>query len=282
MALSASLLTGIDRLDPFPVSARKLTEAVRDERTSVSAIAEIVELDQAIAASVLRMARSAGHAGSMPVRSIHEAVLRLGTTNVLNCALGDFMRRMRVPAPMYNLTETDLWVHAGAASLAVRAIGAERPGLMLPPMAETAALLHDIGKLILVRYLRADMATIVACCDARGLTFVEAERELFGCDHAEVGGMMARRWGLSDDIVQAIERHHDVPVTDSTPVLDAVIVGNTIAKMIGAGLGAEELNLKFDPACQARLGLNFLAFSRVVAQSSMWLKDLRRTNGLVA
>ena len=90
---------------------------------SLARSAELVEFDQAIAATVLRMARSWTYAGSRPPDTVRDAVLRLGTVPLLNMVLGDYLTHIKASAPLYDVSEDDLWAHAAAAQLAVRAIG---------------------------------------------------------------------------------------------------------------------------------------------------------------
>ena len=105
--------------------------------------------------------------------------------------------------------------------------------------------------------MKADVKQILALRDERGIAFVEAERELFGCDHAEVGGAVARHWGFPDDITDAIEHHHQVPVEKPNPTVDAVIIANLAAKAVGTGLGAEGMDLRLDEQVNRRLKLDF-------------------------
>ena len=65
------------------------------------------------------------------------------------------------------LTEDDLWRHSTAASLAVRAIGRECPKAGLTESAAIAGLVHDVGKLIMVRYMKADFSAILELRDRR-------------------------------------------------------------------------------------------------------------------
>ena len=168
----------------MPVTAQRLLALMNGEDVSLARIAELVEFDQAIAAAVLRMARSRAYAGSRPPETVRDAVLRLGTVPLLNMVLGDYLTRIKTSAPLYDLSEDDLWAHAAAAQLAVRAITQECPGAQLPAVTSTAALLHDIGKLVMSRCLNASVETIVSHARQAGITFVEAERQLFGVDHA--------------------------------------------------------------------------------------------------
>ena len=259
----------------MPVTAQRLLALMNGEEVSLAKIAELVEFDQAIAAAVLRMARSWAYAGSRPPETVRDAVLRLGTVPLLNMLLGDYLTRIRTSAPLYDLSEDDLWAHAAAAQLAVRAINQECPGAQLPAVASTAALVHDIGKLVMSRCLNASVETITSHARQAGITFVEAEQELFGVNHAAVGAIVAVEWHFPEIVTDAIARHHARDLGNSTPVLDAVVIANVVAKNIGAGLGAEGFNLTVDSECVRRLGLDFTKFARICLQTDTWLRDLR-------
>jgi putative nucleotidyltransferase with HDIG domain len=275
--LPSALVRGIRELEPMPVTAQRLLALMNGEDVSLARIAELVEFDQAIAAAVLRMARSWMYAGSRPPETVRDAVLRLGTVPLLNMVLGDYLTRIRTAAPLYDLSEDDLWAHAAAAQLAVRAITQECPETRLPAVASTAALLHDIGKLVMSRCLNASVETIVSHAKQAGITFVDAEQQLFGVNHAAVGAAIAVEWQFPDEVTDAIARHHDRQLGHSTPVLDAVVIANLVAKNIGMGLGAEGFNLTVDSGCVRRLGLDFTRFARICLQTDIWLRDLRDT-----
>ena len=229
-----------------------------------------------MAANVVRVANSAAYAGRYLAERVRDAVVRLGTANLLTIVLGDYLRALRVTAPLYDLTEDDLYLHSAAASLMIKAMASEtnRP---LPAPASIAALLHDIGKLIMVRYLKADVSALQSLCREKKITFVDAEREVFGCDHAEVGGAVARNWGFPNEIILAIEQHHRVVPGGSGIVLDAVMLANYAAKSIGVGLGAEAFNIPMDyEGSRQRLGMSLEAFERACAQAAMWLMDQKK------
>jgi putative nucleotidyltransferase with HDIG domain len=275
-------LKQIDRLEPLPVTAQALLAAVTDGDVSFSRIADLIELDQPIAASVLRLSNTTEYAtrATYEISTVREAVLRIGTAALLDLVLGDYLKRVRVSAPLYRLNEDELWLHGAAAQLAVRAMQQERPNANIPPAAVTAALVHDIGKLVMVRHLRVNVDVVLQRCAEKKLTFIEAERELFGTDHAIVGAAVGRKWHFPDSITDAIERHHDAVLEHPTPVIDAVITANLVAKTIGVGLGGEGLNLRIDMSCPRRLGLDFESFSRVCILTTTWLDEIRRTHGM--
>ena len=227
--LPSTLVRGIEQLEPMPVTAQRLVALMQGEEVSLARIAELVEFDQAIAASVLRSARSWAHAGARPPETVREAVVRLGTVPLLNLVLGEYLTRLRTAAPLYDLSEDDLWDHAAAAQLAVRALMQECPSANLPLVSTTAALLHDIGKLVMSRCLNASVATIVRHAKEHQGTFVDAEQQLFGVNHAAVGAAIAVEWHFPDLVTDAIARHHDAHLGVSTPVLDAVVIANMVA-----------------------------------------------------
>jgi len=273
--LPSTLVRGIEQLEPMPVTAQRLVALMQGEEVSLAKIAELVEFDQAIAASVLRLARSWAHGGARPPETVRDAVVRVGTVPLLNLVLGEYLNRLRTAAPLYDLSEDDLWAHAAAAQFAVRALMQECPAAKLPPVATTAALLHDIGKLVMSRCLNASVETIVHHAKDHGMTFVEAEQALFGVNHAAVGAAIAVEWDFPELVTDAIARHHDSHLGASTPVLDAVVIANMVAKNIGVGLGAEGFNLSVDSECVRRMGLDFTRFARVCLQTDTWLRELR-------
>jgi putative nucleotidyltransferase with HDIG domain len=270
------ILNGIQHLDPLPVTARKLATMLRDESASVQEIANVVQYDVAVTANILRMANSAAYAGRYPIERIRDAVVRLGTENLLTIVLGEYLKVFKVAAPLYDLTEDDLYLHSAAAALMIRAMVPEIR-YKLPGSTSIAALLHDIGKLIMVRYMKADVSALQNLCTEKKIAFVQAERELLGCDHAEVGAAMARQWGFPQEIISTIEQHHQVVPGGSGPILDAVMLANYAAKSIGIGLGAEGFNLPMDFAgSRERLGMTIEGFERACAQAAIWIAEQRK------
>jgi putative nucleotidyltransferase with HDIG domain len=271
------ILDGIQQLDPLPTTARRLSAMVGNEKANIQEIAQIVEYDAAVAANVVRVANSAAFAGRYPVEKIREAVVRLGTANLLNIAMEGYLKIFRTAAPLYDLTEDDLYLHSAAAAIMIKSMTSILH-CAIPPAASIAALLHDIGKLIMVRYMKADLSALLSLCNEKGIAFVEAEREVLGCDHAEVGGAMARKWGFPEEIITAIEQHHQVLPNGSGRILDAVMLANYAAKSIGIGLGAEGLNMPMDfsGSCK-RLGISIGGFELACAQGAIWLAEQRKS-----
>jgi len=270
------ILDGIQHLDPLPITARKLAVMLNNEDTSVQEIAKVVEYDAAVAANVLHMANSVAYAGRYPIERIRDAVVRLGTANILTIVVGQYLKVFPVAVPLYDLTEDDFYLHSAAASLMIKAMIPEIR-CTLPPSASIAALLHDIGKLIMVRYMKVDVSVMSALCREKQIEFVQAEQELLGCDHAEVGAAVAKNWGFPEEIILAIEQHHQVVPGGRGPLLDAVMLANYAAKSIGIGLGAEGFNMSMDfTGSRERLGISIEGFERACAQAALWIGEQKK------
>ena len=274
MPVPDNLIASIDELEPLPVTIQNLISAVQKDHVEFQEVADIVERDEALISNVLRAVNSTSNAGREPITNTRTAVIRLGTSFMLEMALSRFLQGQTLAPDIYDLDETDLWRHGMATRQAVCRIIALRPDAGIHPLAPTAAIVHDVGKLIMVRYMKAEIAEILACCEEKGITFVEAEREIFGCDHAEVGAEIGRAWGFPDLLVEVIEQHHSDPVENPSPLLDAVMVANHVSKTIGVGLGAQGMNVNLDPASLERLGLGYEDYCRITAETAVEMQRL--------
>lgn len=280
MPLPRELVASLERLDPLPITVQTLAAKLNDEMVSPREVARIVEYDQAMVAMLLKAANSAALGGRVRIERVSDVVMRLGIERILTLAMGAHFRRITVPLPLYDLDEDDFWYHGAVASLAAQALREFHPDAGIPSTAPIAALLHDIGKLVLVRHANVDAARVASLVEEREIGFVEAERELLGFDHCEVGAAMAERWGLPEEIRDAIGFHHTIPAPVPSPLLYAVMVANMVAKTLGAGLGAECVSVRNDPRLLQRMGLVFDDFSRLCSDVLTRAEDLRALYGL--
>lgn len=273
-------MRGITHLDPLPATARRLIAMLRrDEEESFGRLAGVIERDQALVASLLRLANSAGYAAS-PTQDVREAMVRVGTLRLLDLVLQGQLRRLITAAPAYGLGEHDLWLHSVASQFAVRAIREERPELNIPWVADIGALLHDIGKLLVARYLKVDASELIGLARELGATYTEAERRTFGFDHTLIGASIAEHWHFPTEVAFAIRHHHDSGVVVASPGFDAVVVANIVAKTVGTGLGAEGLNFSVDASSHRRLGITFAVFGRICLTTQESLTDFGAASGL--
>jgi putative nucleotidyltransferase with HDIG domain len=147
--------------------------------------------------------------------------------------------------------------------------------VMVPPEAVTAALLHDVGKLVLARYLTPDLLTGIAEARADGeRSEMQAEIDVLGVHHGELGGVIARHWNLPDRVATAITYHH-APDKVADVVCDAVHLANIAARMIDVPPGAATDTPPPSAGSLQRLGLSEPAVERICRHVSRRLDEVK-------
>jgi HD-like signal output (HDOD) protein len=219
-------------LDPIPMSGSKLANLVADPESSLDSITQVVSLDQALTARTLRAANSAASAAKSQITTVKDAVVRLGRSTILTLGFGTKVRQqLQQPLPEFGLAENVLWRHSVAAALVVESLGVLGK-VPIPPECYAAALLHDIGKLVLARFLDPELQEYLRRAQEEGrCNPLEAEMEILEVNHAELGGMVVRHWGLPNSLALGIQYHHN-PTDDLPLACHVVCVANQIAKII--------------------------------------------------
>jgi HD-like signal output (HDOD) protein len=223
------LAQAASQLDPLPTSTTRLASLVCAGTPELGQVVEIVQFDEALTASLLRSANSSWSASRSEITTVRDAVIRLGASPVLALTLGmNVRRRLGDALPQYGLSEGELWRHSVCASLAAELL-TSRSRHRPPPETATAALLHDVGKLVMARYLDASLLASLQEHRANGASDLDAEAAVLGIDHAELGGLIARSWGLPDSLVRGI-REHGRPSADGDVLVHAVYLADVLAK----------------------------------------------------
>jgi HD-like signal output (HDOD) protein len=233
------LLHAMSHLGALPLSLSRLAAVTGAPEFDFSEVVDVVGHDMVLTAGVLRAANSAASASKSRIENVHAAVVRLGAARTLAAAmLAVVGGRFQDAHQAYHLDRGELWRHSCAASTAADLIR-NLASVPLPASLGTTALLHDIGKLVLDAVL-TDRSETFDLGDGRGAELCEAERNVFGIDHAEAGATVAAFWELPPAIVEGIRRHHD-PRND--PVAVAVSLADTIAHAVVDGRIDDELHV---------------------------------------
>lgn len=220
-------------LPVFSDVALKVQKASREERYDISEIEKAIESDPVLVAEVLRASNSAFFGGLTQVSSIRAAVLRLGLQRVTNLVfLASEKSRYSAKHPDIAALMRDLWHHASACALAAEWIARK---VRFPQHGETVfigALVHDIGKLFLLRVLD-DMSREPEYASVVSMDLV---RELLDSAHTEVGYRLLTSWHLPE-VYQTIVRDHHVENPDPGNVpLQIVRLANHACNKVGIGL----------------------------------------------
>jgi len=227
------MISSAPELEALPVVAQRLMILVRDDRTTMDTIANLLGTDQALAAAVLRYANSARAMPNRRIGSLREAVIRIGqralSDVLVRACAGPLLDR---GLPPYALPRRVAWRHAATASVASTALakllqtaGGEGAGV--------AGLLHDVGKMVLTSVVPEAAAEAVSIARSRHLPVWQAEQLVLGFHHGQVGGALLRSWGLPETVVDAVAFHHQHELT-SNPLATVVFLADAAAHAVGA------------------------------------------------
>lgn len=217
------MLAKVRDLPPVSSAALQLVSLLDRTDAANEDIVRVLRQDAVLTAKLLRLCNSSAMALKEKVTSVDQAVFLLGHAQIFQMVMAlAFRGPLTVVLRSHAAESNALWHHsllaATAAELAVSG------GLELGVDSSTAftvGLLHDIGKLVTTQFATEETSNATRALVARGLTAVQAEREIWGTDHAEVGTGLMYLWHLPEEIVDAVGRHHQ-PILVPQPRLSAL------------------------------------------------------------
>ena len=267
------IASAIKSFPGMPGTAVKLLGLIDDSAMRVSQIEAILRRDPGLTANVLRMANSAYFGIPSKVGSIRQAVILLGLKRLIQMVIAACVSAiMDKSVPGYDLPPGELWRHSIAASVAAEGL----VKVLKVDAAEeifTAALLHDVGKLVLGDFVKDEFKQIETAV-SQGISFEMAEKIVLGTNHADVGARILTKWLLPPEIVNAVQFHHAPEASERvSSMLDIVHAANFISMMIGIGIGADGLQHEPSAEVTERLGLEPVHLEKVASQTMQWVKE---------
>jgi len=238
--MKQKILAGIDEIPPMPQVVLQAQKLLANPDSSAKELASLLETDPSIAAKVLKMANSAFYGLRGKVSSIQHASMVLGFRNLGEIvAAAGVQKSLEKKLPGYGLESEDLWRHSLSVALGSKIIASKKnPGLEM--VAHTAGLLHDVGKLILDPFVLEEQETFNTFIVGEQETFLNAEQQILGFDHAEIAAEVCRNWGIPETISSAIQYHHNPSSSLEVELAFILHMADYISLVTGQGYESDD------------------------------------------
>lgn len=244
MSLMEEILAAIEEMPPFPQVVQRAMQALADPDYEVSGLVDILKVDQAVTANILKLCNSAFFGLPRKVASLKEAVVYLGANQLRQLLLsGAASKIYEKPNEGYALFADELWRHALATAVMAQVLRRHLRFKIDDNLVFTAGLLHDVGKVVLSAFVIDKYRAIESLVESGNCSFQEAEKDVLGFDHAQIGGKIAEKWEFPPEIITAIACHHEPSraAKEFRLLAEVVALANNLAVMVGYGTGVDGL-----------------------------------------
>ena len=241
-------------LPTLPSVLGKILATAADPDSSALDLGQHISADQSLSATLLKLVNSAYYGFYRQISSITQAIVMLGFLEVRNLTLtATAFRTLAKSSSDYDRIQ--LWRHSLATAMIAERIN-KRLRLGIEGSFESG-LLHDFGKVALDMLYPQEFRHAAHEAHERQVSIAEVEREHFGIDHAEVGGVLGEHWNLPKSVVEAIRLHHQPETAELAPKLVALTaVANYVTYHAGLGESSNGKSPEFPGAAAELIGVS--------------------------
>ncbi|MDX2131707.1 MAG: HDOD domain-containing protein [Planctomycetota bacterium] len=252
------ILDRVGRLTALPTTVLRVGSMIAGGESTVAALEKVIRQDEALSMAVLRYANSARYGRPGRTFVLREGIARLGTELLKKIVLEHQAAGVFADAGgAYGLQRGALWRGAVGGAHAAEGL-ARRAASVNADLAFIAALLRDVGKLAFDAAHGEQHARRIAEAMTPDRSCLDAERAVYGFDHAELGAALATRWSLPERIAEAIAFHHAPPEDPrrQNALFDIVHAADMVALWAGLGVGVDGLHYRLADHVRTRLNLD--------------------------
>lgn len=215
-------LSGIGNLPSIPHIVTEVSEMLDNEKTSASDLCKVISKDQSMATKILAVANSPMYGLPRRVATIEFAIVIIGLDHIKSLLLALSMIETFKVRNSSDWNHNDYWHHSLMVGAAAKKIADD---LRYPKSGEvfTVGLLHDLGLVVLQKYLNYDYKQIVELVKKDGISYLNAERIVLGYTHSEIAEFLLERWNFPTFINEAVLYHHRPSLAEKNPVLASLI-----------------------------------------------------------
>ncbi len=223
----------IDALPTIPAILKKLLNVIENPKISLNDIGSFISNDPVLTSRVLKIVNSPIYGFPGRISSVKQALMLLGLNVIRGMLLG-----VSVFEAMQK-TMVGLWEHSLGCAIVARLI-AEKKKMSDPEEISVAALLHDIGKVILGLKFPDKYRETMAYAESKEIFIFDAEKDHFIANHADAGSWVARKWNFPCSLVETMEYHHKPHLSKNFLVQTSVVhVSDILIRAAGFGFAGD-------------------------------------------
>jgi len=213
----------IESLPTLPSLALDVIMLAENPNSSLADIALLIQKGPSMASKILKIANSSFYGYSQKVNNLQSALLILGLREVKNIVLGISILNLFKKSNNGSAFNHELfWMHSAGCAQVARSLAA-KTGLFEHELESfTIGLIHDIGKIVIDQFNHDNFLKIIHLIQQENLTFLDAEVQVLGVNHAQIGSWLAQKWLFPPELIEAIEYHHNPEKSKSSQILSSV------------------------------------------------------------
>ncbi len=263
------LVERVQGLPTLPSMLNNINQMILNPKTSAKEVAQVISSDPALTSKVLRVVNSSFYGFPNRITTITHAIVILGFNTiksiVLSSTIFDVFRRTVKPG---DFDRTEFWKHSIGCGAAAKVIGRR---LNYPMLEELfiAGLLHDVGKIVLDQFIPDKFVEVLNLVRSRDILIVEAEAQILGATHADVGAWLFEKWNLSKGLVETTRCHHNPALASDSPKFAEIIhVSDILVRAIRFGNGGDSKIPALHEGAWKSLGLQETEMDDLLSQTS--------------
>lgn len=207
MQTAAELSQKLEDLPLLPEVVVQLLKLNTNDDNYFDNVLTLAQKDPTFAIQIIRLSNSAKNAPVSPISSLEEAIARVGVDAVAGIITSMAVLKIFIPTTQ---GEKDLWNHSIQVAVMARQLCRLMPELNLDPdKAYLCGLLHDIGRFILFDKNASSFEKVEQLNWENSEQLIDAEHNIYGFDHSELGILICKKWGLPKSVSLIIQFHHE-------------------------------------------------------------------------
>jgi HD-like signal output (HDOD) protein len=242
----------IEQMPTVPDVIMRLSRLIEDPNVTAEELGKVIQLDTKLTAQLLKITNSAYYGLNRQIMSMKEAVAILGMKALKSLIYAILSSKMLMADLQgYGQLNGDLWLNALTGATYAKHL-AKYYAYPEPDTAFTASILRDLGKIVLNNHVKGGFEQIEAEAMKKRIGFQQAEEEILGFSHMQIGEYIAKKWQFPEPLVTAIRYHHtprQAPQKLSKNdklLLGIVHLADGLSMMMGAGVGSDGLIYPLD------------------------------------